>query len=158
MAPEYSKAASNLSPLVPFYAVDCDADSNKPLCASQVSATFATKTRPMLTSGARIQEIQGFPTVKVFPRGGQLPGQKFESGERTSNNLIKWATRSVPNKIKVMPNEEDIPEWLDRVRRCSSSFTVPFPPTVYCSPLFSTHICWGLTCRDRISTCHASFF
>lgn len=37
MAPEYSKAAGNLSPLVPFYAVDCDAESNKQLCASQVS-------------------------------------------------------------------------------------------------------------------------
>ncbi|KAF8141448.1 thioredoxin-like protein [Boletus edulis] len=80
MAPEYSKASGNLSPMVPFYAVDCDAEANKPLCASQ--------------------EIQGFPTVKVFPRGGQLPGQKYESGERTSNNLIKWASRSVPNKIK----------------------------------------------------------
>ena len=37
MAPEYSKAAGNLSPLVPFYAIDCDAESNKQLCASQVS-------------------------------------------------------------------------------------------------------------------------
>ncbi|KAF8555684.1 thioredoxin-like protein [Imleria badia] len=94
MAPEYSKAAGNLSPLVPFYAIDCDAESNKQLCASQ--------------------EIQGFPTVKVFPRGGQLPGQKYESGERTSNNLIKWASRSVPNKIKVLSNQGDIPDWLDQ--------------------------------------------
>jgi hypothetical protein len=37
MAPEYSKAAGNLSPLVPFYAVDCDVESNSQLCASQVS-------------------------------------------------------------------------------------------------------------------------
>ncbi|KAH0836800.1 thioredoxin-like protein [Lanmaoa asiatica] len=94
MAPEYSKAAGNLSPLVPFYAVDCDAESNRQLCASQ--------------------EVQGFPTVKVFPRGGQLPGQKYETGERTSNNLIKWASRSVPNKIKVLPDQGDIPEWLDK--------------------------------------------
>lgn len=67
-----------------------------------------------------MQEVQGFPTVKVFPRGGQLPGQKYESGERTSNNLIKWASRSVPNKIKVFSNQGDIPEWLDKVR-CSLS-------------------------------------
>ena len=52
----------------------------------------------------------------MFPRGGQLPGQKYESGERTSNNLIKWASRSVPNKIKVLPNQGEIPEWLDKVR------------------------------------------
>ena len=38
MVPEYSKAAANLSPLVPFYAVDCDADANKALCAQQASA------------------------------------------------------------------------------------------------------------------------
>ncbi|KIK83438.1 hypothetical protein PAXRUDRAFT_153151 [Paxillus rubicundulus Ve08.2h10] len=94
MAPEYSSAAGNLSPLIPFYAIDCDAALNKPVCASQ--------------------EIQGFPTVKVFPRGGQLPGQKYEAGERTSSNFIKWASRSVPNKIKVLPKVGDIPQWLDK--------------------------------------------
>ncbi|KAG9313159.1 thioredoxin-like protein [Chiua virens] len=94
MAPEYSKAAGNLSPLIPFYAVDCDAESNRQLCASQ--------------------EVQGFPTVKVFPRGGQLPPQKYEMGERTSNNMIKWASRSVPNKIKSLSDTHDVPGWLDK--------------------------------------------
>jgi protein disulfide-isomerase A6 len=37
MAPEYSKAALSLHPLIPFYAVDCDAESNKRLCGGQVS-------------------------------------------------------------------------------------------------------------------------
>ncbi|KAG6335992.1 hypothetical protein ID866_3087 [Astraeus odoratus] len=37
MSPEYSKAAGTLSPLVPFYAVDCDADTNKALCSQQVA-------------------------------------------------------------------------------------------------------------------------
>ena len=37
MTPEYSKAAKSLSPLVPFYAVDCDDAKNKPLCGEQVS-------------------------------------------------------------------------------------------------------------------------
>lgn len=37
MTPEYSKAAKSLSPLVPFYAVDCDDAKNKPLCGAQVS-------------------------------------------------------------------------------------------------------------------------
>lgn len=45
-----------------------------------------------------------------------MPAQKYESGERTANNLIKWATRSVPNKIKVLPNPDDVSEWLDKVR------------------------------------------
>lgn len=47
MAPEYSKAAGNLSPLVPFYAIDCDAESNKPLCASQVSTPAVVASRPV---------------------------------------------------------------------------------------------------------------
>ena len=43
MAPEYSKAALGLYPLVPLYAIDCD--KHKSLCAEQ--------------------GVQGFPTVKV---------------------------------------------------------------------------------------------
>lgn len=45
MAPEYAKAADKLHPLVPTYAIDCDDEKNKPLCAEQ--------------------RVQGFPTVKV---------------------------------------------------------------------------------------------
>lgn len=45
LTPEYTKAAQSLSPLVDFYAVDCDADENKRLCAEQ--------------------GIKGFPTIKV---------------------------------------------------------------------------------------------
>lgn len=36
MVPEYSKAAESMSPLIPFYAVDCDAEVNKRLCGEQV--------------------------------------------------------------------------------------------------------------------------
>lgn len=61
------------------------------------------------------QEVQGFPTVKVFPRGGQLPPQKYEGGERTASNFIRWASRSVPNKVAVLAKASDIPAWLDKV-------------------------------------------
>lgn len=43
MAPEYSKAALGLYPLVPAYAVDCDAAKNKQLCAEQVSLSAASQ-------------------------------------------------------------------------------------------------------------------
>lgn len=46
MAPEYQKAAESLSPLIPFYNVDCDEQENKALCAAE--------------------DIKGFPTVKVI--------------------------------------------------------------------------------------------
>ncbi len=45
MVPEFSKAALGLYPIVPLYAVDCDNQKNKQLCAEQ--------------------GVQGFPTVKV---------------------------------------------------------------------------------------------
>lgn len=40
MAPEYSKAAKGLHPLVPLYAVDCDDEGNKRLCADQVRSNL----------------------------------------------------------------------------------------------------------------------
>lgn len=46
MVPEYSKAAESLNKLIPAYAVDCDDEANKRLCAEQ--------------------GVKGFPTVKVY--------------------------------------------------------------------------------------------
>jgi protein disulfide-isomerase A6 len=46
MAPEYANAADKLHPLIPTYAIDCDDEKNKRLCAEQ--------------------QVQGFPTVKVY--------------------------------------------------------------------------------------------
>jgi protein disulfide-isomerase A6 len=44
MAPEYIKAAKGLDPLIPLYAVDCDADKNKQLCAQQVRLSSSRST------------------------------------------------------------------------------------------------------------------
>lgn len=62
------------------------------------------------------QGVQGFPTLKVFPRGNQAPPEPYDSNERTSAHLIRWASRSVPNKVKLLPRIDDIPAWLDKVR------------------------------------------
>ncbi|KAG1812870.1 thioredoxin-like protein [Suillus subaureus] len=94
MAPEYSKAAENMSPLIPFYAVDCDAELNKRLCGEQ--------------------GVQGFPTLKVFPRGSLAQPEPYDSNERTSGKFIRWASRSVPNNVKSLPHIYDIPAWLDK--------------------------------------------
>ncbi len=45
LVPEYSTASDSLSPMIPFYAVDCDADENKGICAKE--------------------GVKGFPTIKV---------------------------------------------------------------------------------------------
>jgi protein disulfide-isomerase A6 len=96
MVPEYSKAAAGLAPLVPLYAVDCDAAPNKPLCAEQ--------------------GVQGFPTVKLFRRGAKLPALTYESGERTSKAFFGWAARNVPNLVAAHKRADDVEAWVDKVR------------------------------------------
>ncbi|KII86004.1 hypothetical protein PLICRDRAFT_144787 [Plicaturopsis crispa FD-325 SS-3] len=92
MAPEYSRAALGLYPLVPAYAVDCDQDSNKRLCAEQ--------------------GVKGFPTVKLFPRGKTMAPIEYNSGERTASALFYFATRRIPHNNKKLYHVEDIPEWV----------------------------------------------
>jgi len=93
MVPEYSKAASSLHPLIPAYAVDCDAEKNKPLCAQQ--------------------GVQGFPTVKLFPRGKSLPPMLYEQ-ERSSSGFFYFATRRVPNHIAKLSKVGEIPGWIKK--------------------------------------------
>ncbi|KAG6836696.1 hypothetical protein H0H93_004807 [Arthromyces matolae] len=96
LAPEYSKLAKSLHPLVPVYAVDCDAEHNKRLCADE--------------------GVKGFPTVKLFPRGKQLGSMTYESGERTATALFNWASRRVPNTITKLSNLEDIQPWAQKTK------------------------------------------
>jgi len=90
LVPEMSKAAASMDPLVPFYAVDCDADANKQLCGSQ--------------------GVKGFPTVKMFPRGLKLPPQDFQD-ERTASKIFQWAQRSIPAKITRVKKPWGITKW-----------------------------------------------
>jgi protein disulfide-isomerase A6 len=91
MAPEYSRSALGLYPLIPVYAVDCDAKSNKRLCADQ--------------------GVTGFPTIKLFPRGKKAPSILYE-GERTSSGFFYFAQRRIPNKIRQLHIYEDILNWV----------------------------------------------
>jgi protein disulfide-isomerase A6 len=79
LAPEYTSAASSLSPLIPFYAVDCDVSANKPLCAQY--------------------DIKGFPTIKACPRA--LKGAvKDYGGGRKAGELVEYAKTLVPDRVK----------------------------------------------------------
>jgi len=90
LVPELTKVAHGLGPLVPFYAVDCDADSNKALCAQQ--------------------GVQGFPTVKMFPRGLSLPPITFEL-ERKAANFFYWTSKNIPGGIERVKKPEGISKW-----------------------------------------------
>ncbi|PPQ95973.1 hypothetical protein CVT26_016189 [Gymnopilus dilepis] len=92
MVPEYSKAALGLHPLVPVYAVNCHAEKNKRLCAEQ--------------------GVQGFPTVKLFPRGLSQPPKLFDGAERSASALFYFATRGIPKSYEKIYQQEDIEPWL----------------------------------------------
>ncbi|KWU46213.1 thioredoxin-domain-containing protein [Rhodotorula sp. JG-1b] len=78
LAPDYDKVADSLKGLVNIVSVDCDADSNKPLCGEM--------------------GIQGFPTLKIFP-GGKAPSRNYD-GPREAKDIIAAATTSMPTFVK----------------------------------------------------------
>ncbi|SJL13890.1 uncharacterized protein ARMOST_17339 [Armillaria ostoyae] len=94
MAPEYSNAAKGLTPLIPVYAVDCDDEKNKRLCAEQ--------------------GVQGFPTVKLFPRGSQIPPITYDAPERTGSAFFYWASRRVPAIVKKLYNVDELEPWIEQ--------------------------------------------
>jgi protein disulfide-isomerase A6 len=79
LGPEFSAAAASLSPLIPFYAVDCDDAGNKRLCADY--------------------QVQGFPTIKAFPRALKGAARDYQ-GERKTGALIDYAKTLVPDRVK----------------------------------------------------------
>ncbi|GJF00285.1 disulfide isomerase-like protein [Phanerochaete sordida] len=93
LVPEYSKAALGLYPLVPTYAVDCDNAKNKRLCAEQ--------------------GVKGFPTIKLFPRGGRVKPLEYTHGERGASAIYYWVTRNIPHGVKKLYNFDEITPWLE---------------------------------------------
>lgn len=94
LAPEYSKAALGLYPLIPVYAVDCDDDKNKRLCAEQ--------------------DVKGFPTVKLFPRGKTLPPIVYDRPERSGSAFFYFASRRIPKAITKLYQKEEIDPWVTK--------------------------------------------
>jgi len=93
LVPEYEKAAKSFNGLVQFYAVDCDAEENKLLCGQQ--------------------GVQGFPTVKLFPRGSRAPVIEYQ-GERTSKALFSWAMNQIPHGVRKLKSHSDITKWAEQ--------------------------------------------
>ena len=93
LGPEFSAAAASLSPLIPFYAIDCDAAANKPLCGEQ--------------------GVQGFPTIKAFPRAGKGSAREYK-GERKKGALVEYAKELVPDRVKKLRADEGADKVLSK--------------------------------------------
>lgn len=63
-----------------------------------------------------VQGIQGFPTVKVFPRGKYLPPMLLEQ-ERTASSLYNFAARRVPKVVDALKKLKDVTDWVEKVCR-----------------------------------------
>jgi thiol-disulfide isomerase/thioredoxin len=104
LGPEFSAAAASLSPLIPFYAIDCDAAANKPLCGEQ--------------------GVQGFPTIKAFPRAGKGAAREYR-GERKKGALVEYAKELVPDRVKKLRADEGadkvLSKFLEEVRQSHSN-------------------------------------
>jgi len=77
LAPEYQKAAKALKGSVGIGAVDCDQETNKPLCGQY--------------------GIQGFPTIKVFGANKNKPTDY--NGQRTAQGIVDNALRTVKDVV-----------------------------------------------------------
>jgi protein disulfide-isomerase A6 len=95
MAPEYSKASASANPMIPFYAIDCDEDANKPLCSEH--------------------GVRGFPTVKFFPKGLSAKSTTFEY-ERSASALFNFAKNSVPKTVKKLLKAGDVKPWIEETK------------------------------------------
>jgi protein disulfide-isomerase A6 len=93
LGPEYTAAAQSLSPLIPFYAVDCDEADNKGLCAEY--------------------GIKGFPTIKGFPRALKGTARDYQ-GERKKGALVEYAKSLVPDRVKKLRAEGEIEGVLNK--------------------------------------------
>ena len=85
LGPEFTAAAQSLTPLIPFYAVDCDDSSNKGLCAEY--------------------GVKGFPTIKAFPRASKGAARDY-NGERKKAALVDYAKGLVPDRVKKLRVDE----------------------------------------------------
>lgn len=93
LGPEFTAAAASLSPLIPFYAIDCDAAANKPLCGEH--------------------GVQGFPTIKAFPRAGKGAARDYK-GERKKGALVEYAKELVPDRVKKLRADEGADKVLSK--------------------------------------------
>ena len=93
LKPAYEKAAKNLAGLAKVAAVNCDEESNKPLCGQM--------------------GVQGFPTLKIV-KPGSKPGRptvEDYQGPRNVKGIVDAVVDKIPNHVKRL-QDKDVEAWL----------------------------------------------
>ncbi|KAL1922460.1 uncharacterized protein VTP21DRAFT_9999 [Calcarisporiella thermophila] len=84
LAPEYKKVAENLKGLVKVVAVNCDDESNRPICGRH--------------------GVQGFPTIKVFKpdvKNPDKPKIPYDyQGQRTAKPIVDYLLTKMPSYVQ----------------------------------------------------------
>ncbi|KAF9978738.1 protein disulfide isomerase (PDI) protein [Actinomortierella ambigua] len=89
LVPTFRKAAKNLEGIVKFGAVDCDNDTNRPICSRY--------------------GIQGFPTLKAFPGVSRAYLKKHTVGKKTpidyngaraGGAIVNFLTSQLPDNVR----------------------------------------------------------
>jgi protein disulfide-isomerase A6 len=93
LKPAYEKAAKKLAGLAKVAAINCDEDSNKPLC-SQMG-------------------VQGFPTLKIVKPGSKpgRPSVEDYEGPRNTKGIVDAVVDKIPNHVKRL-QDKDLDTWL----------------------------------------------
>ncbi|TPX32840.1 hypothetical protein SmJEL517_g04140 [Synchytrium microbalum] len=107
LAPEYKKAAEKLKGLAKVVALDCDEESNKPLCGQY--------------------QVQGFPTLKIFGENKKTPQgmNLFDShvilptlavlqvtatidyqGPRTAKGIVDALIEKIPSYVQILTGDQ----------------------------------------------------
>ncbi|EME44332.1 hypothetical protein DOTSEDRAFT_71986 [Dothistroma septosporum NZE10] len=93
LQPAYEKAAKSLAGLARVAAVNCDEETNKPLCGSM--------------------GVQGFPTLKIV-KPGKKPGKPIVedyNGPRAAKGIVDAVIDKIPNHVKKL-KDADYATWV----------------------------------------------
>lgn len=93
LKPVYEKVAKKLAGLAKVAAVNCDDDSNKPLCGQM--------------------GVQGFPTLKIVKPGSRIgrPTVEDYQGPRTAKAIVDAVVDKIPNHIQKL-QDKNLEAWL----------------------------------------------
>ena len=104
MAPEFSKAALGVYPMIPFYAVDCDKQSNKRLCAEQGVQGFPTVKACLLSAPVQPTLTASFASLSYFREAARrnLRTLMVPTGARARSTTLQFVASPTASRRSII--------------------------------------------------------